>query len=572
MTEQTTDFELKGLAYGTHESPYALKALLYLGGADTPKNKLDASIQAGLITPRIAERREVVSLMFEYFSGQIARGLSQRTIEKRIILIRFFFAWADGKNIDIDPSNFAETYVEWAESLLHRVNVVKDLKIMTAYRTAKDVDLVYRKIFGVRSGPIKLTRLSAPRDTKKVLGTQADKQNLEILFTFGRILICISEALTKEAISGPLPLIITFENGTTLEEWSGFPRPDRFQNIENVKRSRTDKQRILDTALRRQNDTSLQTRHPLINLRIEAELLIFISQTGLNLAQAFKLKRGKFRFQTDNDGTEVYREYKKRKLGDAEFRIFKEYRPLFTLYLEWLNSIFPEEEERLFPFVSKYQIKASHKAPTFQAITRRCKELNVKYCGPTTLRGARVNWLVRQNHDPTIAAAMSQHTVKTLLRTYERPHHQAAAAQISRYHRERDPFVAAPAPGACSGEEGIGVHIVTAPLNAPLSDCRSAAGCLFCEYHRDVDSLDHIWALMTYRTLKVREVDRFRPLNGFPYDHPALLVVNRITEKMGLFESSSEQRSQWVDECNNRMLEEKYHPMFDGLIQLMELS
>lgn len=52
-----------------------------------------------------------------------------------------------------------------------------------------------------------------------------------------------------------------------------------------------------------------EKRNSILNFRIEAELLIFIAQTGMNLAQAVGLKRESYRWKSDGDDVEVFRVY-----------------------------------------------------------------------------------------------------------------------------------------------------------------------------------------------------------------------------------------------------------------------
>lgn len=48
-------------------------------------------------------------------------------------------------------------------------------------------------------------------------------------------------------------------------------------------------------------------------------------------------------------------------------------------------------------------------------------------------------------------------------------------------------------------------------------------------------------------------------------------VLNRISEKLNYFEASSEIRAQWVREARDRISESRFHPAWDGFIQLTEL-
>ncbi|MGG6966631.1 UNVERIFIED_CONTAM: site-specific integrase, partial [Pseudomonas aeruginosa] len=144
--------------------------------------------------------------------------------------------------------------------------------------------------------------------------------------------------------------------------------------------------------------------------------------------------------------------------------------------------------------------------------------------------------------------------------------------EITRFHQQTDPSLSPPAPGRCvsATPEPVG----TMPKNGPRPDCINAAGCLFCTQHRDIESEDHVWSLGSLRHLKSLELARYRPPSSGKHlttEHPALLVIDRLTAKLRFFEESSEVRRLWVEEARARISEGDYHPAWDGFIQLAEL-
>ena len=571
QTENKTsvDLDFKMLSYGTHEWPWSFEILTRPGGAATPRNLYPEFLKNTEDSTKIHARLPYVRLLHEQIMNDHARGLRQLTIITRIRSVIAFYSWADTVGVDITYENSEIAFRDWTEHLVHRVQIKKDILQMTAYRTAKAIDLLIARIKNVQKGPIHRSRLSAASVNKRVLGTKADKQNLEELFEFGKLLKLLSDNLDYESIIKPLPLIIKIDDEIMLEEWSGFPKPIGPRPEESTTQG---KYRYRYRSKRIEYDPTLNTRQPLVNLRIEVELLIFVSQTGLNFSQAYRLKRGKFRFKTASDDYEVYRTYKGRKQGEAEFRIFKGYRSIFQRYLEWLEKICPSEEDRLFPFSSKHQIPSIHTPPSFHAIKHRCNLLGIKYIPPITLRNARVNWLLRISRDPELSAEMSQHTTEVLIQIYEKPHHQSAASEISYFHRSMEELSEPPSPGGCAASSGRFQQNQQEHNDAPKADCINAAGCFFCEHHRDIDSFDYVWSLLTYRSLKVREIERDRSPKIAHHEHPTKLVIDRVTQRLKVFEASSDKRSIWVKEAEARMREERYHPMFGGLIELMELN
>ena len=312
-------------------------------------------------------------------------------------------------------------------------------------------------------------------------------------------------------------------------------------------------------------------RARLLTLRVEAELLIFISQTGMNLAQAFSLGREAYRWQTDGDDMIAYRVYKGRRGGEAIFRCFRVYRAHLEKYLAWLTETgLAAESSKLFPFIYRGKVPPSHVLPKFTALHFAADQVGVQYFGPRSLRKTRVNWLLRRSGDVELTAEMAAHTTQTLLKHYEEPHHQRAATEITKFHKRNEPRAEAPGPGSCAGAGREPKPIKSIPPEAPRPDCVSPEGCLFCEYHRDILSSDYCWRLVTHSRIKSIELSMFRTTVA-DIVHPGARVIARIDEKLRSIASGSETRSQWVDDARDSVRSGRFHPLWDGHIRLLEL-
>lgn len=68
------------------------------------------------------------------------------------------------------------------------------------------------------------------------------------------------------------------------------------------------------------------------------------------------------------------------------------------------------------------------------------------------------------------------------------------------------------------------------------------------------------------------ELERFTPPRKPSLPHPAVTVIDRITAKLRHFEATNDVHASWVNEASDRIREGRFHPTFDGLIQLMELG
>ena len=110
------------------------------------------------------------------------------------------------------------------------------------------------------------------------------------------------------------------------------------------------------------------------------------------------------------------------------------------------------------------------------------------------------------------------------------------------------------------------------PKEAPKPDCAKKSGCLWCDDHRDVDSLDYVWSLATFAYLKMHELRMAPPSKRDEDVPPAQLVVTRIHEKLKWFEQSSDIHREWVAEARARVAEGTFHPNFQDEIAELEGS
>ncbi|WP_273271009.1 MULTISPECIES: hypothetical protein [unclassified Methylophaga] len=458
--------------------------------------------------------------------------------------------------------------MRWTDRLLHRYRVEKNISEGYLYDVARLMATMMDRVLNRQSSLMKSTRIRKPRGKGKMHTSHVDKQSLQSTFEFGHFLADLCSALTIEATKGPLPVRIPLRTGQVLEQWSGLPHPDKLA----VRRTKYQIEASMETRAAWEADGTLRTRYSLVNLRIEAEMLMFIAQTGMNLQQAHTLRMDQFHYTSHLDGYQV-RSYKNRRQGEVLFEIFANYREWFDRYLTWRTEWFPNEPKGLlFPLIrSGGRIK--EEAPQFVRISGMCKSIEIKLVRPRLLRGTRVNWLLRESRNPEQVAELAQHTTETLIRVYADPHPQAAMVEITRFHQQTDPTISPPTPGHCVSAEPK--PLLDIPKHAPLPDCVSTSGCLFCVNHRDIESEDHVWSLSSLRHLKSLELARYRPPASAKVindQHPALLAIERLTAKLRFFEEHSEVHKLWVDEARERINEENYHPAWDGFIRLAVLQ
>ncbi|HAS1942836.1 site-specific integrase [Enterobacter asburiae] len=563
------DLSFPMLEYGATETPWDLKPFLFRGGASERVKRVALQISQGELGSILTERIELVRLLHEHLTADLAGGGSRFSVKNKIHALRTFFSWADSEGFDLSLETIPNIFVRWSDHLRHRHLVERSLSEASIYDLARLTATILDRILGRQSSLSKSTRVRKPRGKGKVHLSKADKQSLHNTFLFGHFLADICDSLTAEATVGPLPVCIRFRTGQVLEHWSGLPRPDKLAARLTKPRHPSEKEIKRLRRLAWEEDRTLRTRQSLVNLRIQSELLIFIAQTGLNLQQAHTLRLEQFHYTSHLDGYQV-RTYKNRREGEVLFEIFSGYRNWLQRYLEWRSEWFDDEPDGLLFPLMRSGGRIQEKATQFEHIKRISHELGVPMVTPRQLRGTRINWLLRETRNPSQVAEWAQHTTETLIRVYADPHPHTSMIEIARFHQQTDPFLSPPAPGRCVSASPESLDL--APDNAPRPDCINAAGCLFCSQHRDIESEDHVWSLSSLRHLKSLELARYRPPTlQLATVHPALVVIDRLTAKLRFFEESSEVRRVWVEEASARIIEGNYHPAWEGFIRLAEL-
>lgn len=553
---------------GARQPVVGLVPLAYTHGARVRSNKVHALIKEGRLGSPVKARLPLLGRIHEEVSAMRASGTSDVTVEHIVKNFRSAFTWAEDQGLPLTLESIEDVFLKWTDHLYERCRVLKNLRLHSANGQAAVVSTVLDRVLDRQSPLISIAKVSNRFARKALLGTEAEKQSLGEEFAFGAMLLDISDALTTEAIYGVLPVRIPLRSGQELVEWSSLESTRRTHKDVSPSRVRQREAAREKGRAAWEAEHSHRTRSSLINLRLEAELYIFISQTGMNLSQAIKLDVGQFGFVEHLDGYRV-RRYKERRWGEVEFEVFSEYRPIFERFLQWRKAMFPGVSGgRLFCFLSRGRHADSAYLPG--CISRRCKQLNTSHVSPQRLRNTRVNWLRRRTGDDDLTAEMAQHSKQTFLRHYDRPNAQVAMIEVARFYQRNDPSIAPPGPGICVGIAPA--PMADMPKDATPPNCVNPSGCLYCDQHRDVDSKDHVWSLASFRHLKLIEQSNWRPADKTRRQlrPPTAAAIDRLTEKLKFFQTSSAVRAGWVREALRQVDEEDFHPMWDGFIKLRQ--
>lgn len=566
------DLTFPMVEYGRTQNPWDLRVLLYKGASLANYRTVFNRIADGEMGCPLLARLELVKRIHEEMTARLIGGGAWRTAFEIFQKLRFFVGWADRHDQVVTLETIEATYRHWCDFLYNRFRL-KDINETSAYGIAITVSSILDVVLDRRQPLIRTTRLRNRRRSPRAVGPAADKQNLADTFAFGHLLLDVIDSLPLAVIYGKLPVTIRMRNGRSIEQWSGLAPPQKRAALQPGYGCRYHTEVALRTRAAWENEHTLRTRYPLVNLRIIAELMLFIGQTGINLSQAKNLVVTQYAYESTIDGYRVY-DYKERAKKAVLFEIFTDYKQVFEDYLEWREKVFGKTTDRIFPYVQSKGGGIHNNIGTGRFRNDICKAFDISWISATKLRNTRVNWLLRETRDPDLTAEKAQHLKQTLIRVYQKPSLQVAMREMIQFYQKGDPrlggsVMPCPAPGSC---DGVPLALPDLPPEAPTPDCTHPAGCLFCDHHRDIDSEDYIWSTASMRHLNTILLRRFRPHIKGKADPAAHveLVLEVLTIKLRWFECSNAKRKAWVDESLEKLAEGDFHVHWRYLIESAE--
>lgn len=529
------------------KSPFSLYPLIFTGGADLkPGTTRPLSNEATVDKTRISL---VIALYDEIRSRQVM-GASDKTISRYLYETRKFFLWADKEDLALNKANLKQVYIQYANSLVNRQRTVGDLKEASIFAMTSTLSSIFDAILGLQNGLLRLTQIRKPTTQPSYVKEKHASLDKEWM-RMGRALLSISKGVSTEVLVSSHLVEIELEPGCTLPLMQSKITPaceaDGSTTMEQI--------RLL--------------RRGAINIRTEAELLIFISQTGMNLEQALNLKIQEFYIPTrsrDSSGTIPVKAYKARKQGEVLFEIFPAYREHFTRYLDFRKSVIDDAPDGpLFMYIPSPKHPNSLPRRELVLIKKVFAKYGIPYRTTRQLRGLRLNFIKEYTGDPEIAAGMGSHSLATFNSAYTKVDVDKALREVAMFHKKNDPAIAPPGPGLCTNRAPAPVE--GSPAAAPSPDCGNPAGCLFCVNQRDLKTFDHIWSLASYRHLKKIELSKDR--SKYVSANPAHIVIQRISDKLTAICDSADMSSH-LKEAIDRVTEGDSHHNWAALIELAE--
>lgn len=287
------DLTLQGLPLSPKQDPIDLRWLLYQGAASTHGRYIKGAVESGRLGHPLLERLPLLAAIHGHWQANVfAKKYSTETVTQHWSLLRAFVAYAESVKKPLILAGSLDLYLAYCMHTKRR----SDLKPATQYAYSLVLAGIIAPAIGHDS--TKLQWKSKIRVPKR-LGNKAAKENLQVTVIFVQALLETVEQLPADVIRGPLPVTLRYAAGREHAIHLGRPlRP-----LESLKPGGAYKRKRAAYAReRRAKDISNRARAQLINLRLDAELLIFINQTGCNLTQALRLTGSQFRYQSASGG------------------------------------------------------------------------------------------------------------------------------------------------------------------------------------------------------------------------------------------------------------------------------
>lgn len=398
-------------------------------------------------------------------------------------------------------------------------------------------------------------------------GRKYDQQVLSETKIFAQALLDIYCSLSDEAIYGQLPVRIVIAKDEDDQKILQYNPSPAYPFKELKKAGIFNRKRIESLADRRlhspSRDLSHDKRWALINIKRNAFLMMFIIASGANFKQLLSLTNSDIKTVPAGADQTIYK-FKNRAKHDVKITIYNAFKSIMRDYKSWRDKVFVDELESPWLFPSLNADCSISEVPSTNLSTLRnlILESNIVWQPPRIIRRTSVNWMYRHLNDASLASDIAGHDLETFYSSYHVPNHQRAISEAQSFWANFDPSNLSVVGGHCNGEP-IPVTNLDPALAKP--NCTLPSACLFCESHRDIDSSDYVWSLVSFRFLKLLEAGNSSLAKDSNSYEPVDLIINRVTEKLEAFKAK---RLKWVEEAISRVEDNDYHPNWVHLIDM----
>lgn len=514
----------------------------------------------------IESRRPFVEAARDYFDECVAMRKSKETITDYVHRTSQFINWIDENelSLSLDNGSLERAFIAYDQYQYRRGWVTKEVGSAAVYHGVHTVSQLLSHITkrpphaGLNHQSRVCKAYKQPRKTS--VSRAAEKQHLADTRALGYFCVGIGNALTISAVYGQLPIAADVLTPAGVEhEFLILPRG--LQNaLDGNSKLTPDWARKacapIEAINRDNSGPSEAARASLIKLRLLAEFVIFVYQTGMNVSSAMRLERKGLKYKAAGNSEWRVTSRKRRKHGPVSFSIYKDYRDRLRRFIEFVDHFFPDDQY-LFPLGSEKGRPTGR--VSYKLIRYHTARAGVPWIPPSVTRNTRANFLDRALGDPDLSAELAQHTRETFKQNYELPSQQRAMSELTHFWKDN------PESLIDSGCDGEPEAIAGKPSDVVKPDCIHASGCLWCSKHRDIQSEDYVWSLSSFKRLKL--IEAAQPVQR---DIPADRVVARISEKLEAFRELNETSRRWVDESQLRVEEGDYHPTWKSNLEFWE--
>ena len=477
----------------------------------------------------------------DHAEAMLDSGISEKTLLTCIKNLKSLFSYLDVSGNRFDSiENIRKNLYEYSEHQYTRANL-KKIKHQTAYSSLISLRIFLNGLFEDLKFEIDQTRLKKEIPTKRVYSREAEKVILSDARQFAKFCFEIIQNFEPALLRrGTLPILVKANN----------------QQI-NLTPSRIYPAEV-------ESDFINTSAYLAFNLRVTAELIIFLGMTVQNQSPTNNIRRITFAYKSIGEIYEV-REYKNRRGGEVIFKIPKLYKPYFEKYLSFLNEYAPDSEW-LFPNLVKSKGFRKRTDDDTYKFSRICSRYEIPWVKPSAFRKIGENILMRLASDEKTASEYANHAVATFRQSYEFPSLQRSMIEIGRFWSKVDPLIdGKPTVSLFSSPcNGIPIQIADATKKLPKPDCITPTGCIGCEHYRDEESFDYVWGLLSFKFLKIIESSSFH----VEEQKPSNIAIDWVNLKTNWFKNSEKSEHQeWVKEAEIRIEEGDYHPSWARKIE-----
>lgn len=512
----------------------------------------------------IEERIPLLVKIHANFDDKVKCGeWTYKTVNTYCKKLKILYKFAESKNTNLSILNIEHCFAWWQEETQQ---LIGEGNLSCDYTNTLNVLAgIIGRLLGKPANVLKLAN-KHPKSFRNNFPVSQNYKTLDsTVFDYGRNLYDIRQSLSIDDIYSQIPIRISLRSGDYFDHWGRMVRPENVRAITNP--DSVDSWHVKNTRVIREDASLSQSkaaRDPFLNLRLQVEMMIFISQTSVPPSTAYEMERFIFKRGDRIDGTIQVECWKNRLRDNITFTLYEEYWPIFQEYLAFRDKVFPEATS-LFPLSGKQGVKRQSFAPI--ALRKLLSNLNQPYLSPTALKNHRINYFTR-NTDVRVALIVGQKSLSALSKHYNTPEVNTAIREWTIYFSSEDAKRKNLLSGSCH-------ELSPSPVNNEKynvePDCKTPSGCLGCSNFRGIDSLDFIWAMLSYKALKRLEIQNSLVLYGTE-DNIIIFEINRIKEIEDSFKARGQENLKLYEVAKGRIEEGNFHPHWSGYFSLYGLT